>query len=37
MKQRYLGPLVVVSRNKGGAYVLAELNGAVLDRPIVAF
>ena len=37
MKQRYLGPLVVVSRNKGGAYVLAELNGAVLDRPIAAF
>ena len=34
---RYLGPLVVVSRNKGGAYILAELDGAVFDRPIAAY
>jgi hypothetical protein len=26
---RYLGPMVVVQRNKGGAYVLAELDGAL--------
>ena len=33
---RYKGPLVVISRNCGGAYILAELNGAVMDHPIAA-
>ncbi len=37
MRARYLGPLVVVSRNRGGAYILAELNGVVFDRPIAQF
>ncbi|KAI0037569.1 hypothetical protein FA95DRAFT_1467677, partial [Auriscalpium vulgare] len=37
MRPRYLGPLVVISRNCGGAYILAELDGSVLDRPIAAF
>ena len=37
MRPRYLGPLIVVSRNKGGAYVLCELDGAVLHRPVAAF
>ena len=37
MRSRYLGPLIVISRNKGGAYLLAELDGSVLDRPIAAF
>ena len=37
MKARYLGPLVVVSRNKGGAYILAELDGTVLQWPAAAF
>ena len=37
MRPRYLGPYVVVARNRGGAYIIAELNGAVLDRPIAAF
>jgi hypothetical protein len=37
MCPRYLGPLIVVARNFGGAYVLCELDGAVLHRPIVAF
>ena len=37
MKPRYLGPLVVVSRNKGGAYILAELDGTVLQSPSAAF
>lgn len=37
MRPRYLGPCVVVSHNRGGAYVLAEMNGAVFDRPIAAF
>ena len=37
MKPRYLGPLIVVSRNKGGAYILCELDGTVLHRPIAAY
>ena len=37
MRPRYLGPLVVVLRNRGGAYVLCELDGSVLHRPIAAF
>lgn len=37
MRPRYLGPLVVISRNRGGAYILAKLDGSVFDRPIAAF
>ena len=37
MRPRYLGPYTVVSRNRGGAYILAELDGTVFDRPTAAF
>jgi hypothetical protein len=37
MRPRYLGPVVVISRNKGGAYIICELNGSVFDRPVAAF
>jgi hypothetical protein len=37
MKTRYNGPLVVVSRDKGGAYILCKLDRSVLHRPIAAF
>jgi hypothetical protein len=37
MRARYLGPLIVVSRNFGGAYILCELDGSVLHRPVAAF
>ena len=37
MRPRYLGPLIVISRNRGGAYILAELDGTLFDRPIAAF
>lgn len=37
MRARYLGPLIVIARNKGGAYILCELDGSVLDRPCAAF
>lgn len=37
MRARYLGPLIVLARNRGGAYVVAELDGSVFDRPVAAF
>ena len=37
MKLWYLGPLIVVSRNKGGAYIPCELDGSVLQNPIARF
>ena len=33
----YLGPLIVISHNKGGAYTVAELDGSVFDCPIADF
>jgi hypothetical protein len=37
MCARYIGPLIVVSCNYGGAYILAELDGTVLHHPVAAF
>ncbi|KNZ77823.1 hypothetical protein J132_03332 [Termitomyces sp. J132] len=37
MKPHYLGPLVVISRNRGGAYIVCELDGSILHHPIAAF
>jgi hypothetical protein len=37
MCTRYIGPLIVVLHNYGGAYILAELDGTVLHHPIAAF
>ena len=37
MHARYLGPLIIVSCNFGGAYILCELDSIVLHRPIAAF
>ncbi|KAF9001230.1 hypothetical protein BDZ89DRAFT_968648 [Hymenopellis radicata] len=35
-KARYFGPLIVLFRNRGGAYHLCELNGAPLNYPVSA-
>ena len=37
MWPQYLGPLMVISRNKGGAYIISELDGSVFDWPMAAF
>ena len=37
MCARYLGPLIIISHNKGGAYIVAELDGSVFDCPIADF
>lgn len=36
-KPRYLGPYVVVRKNQGGSYVLAELDGTVSDISYAGF
>jgi len=36
-KPRFLGPMVVVHHTKGGAYILAELNGAISRLRYTAF
>lgn len=37
MRARYLGPLIVIARDKEGAYIISELNDSVFDRSIAAF
>jgi hypothetical protein len=37
MHARYIRPLIVVLCNYGSAYILSELDGTVLHRPIAAF
>lgn len=36
-KPRYLGPMVVVRRTKGGSYMLAEIDGAISKLRFAAF
>ena len=37
MRKRYLSPLIVISRNLGGACVLCKLDGSVFHQPISAY
>ena len=37
MRPQYFGPMVVVLRNQGGAYIMCDLDGTLLHSPIAAF
>ena len=37
MHARYLGPLIVLSCNRGGMYIVCKLDGSIMDHPVMAF
>jgi hypothetical protein len=37
MQLRYNRLVIVIFRNKGRAYIIAKLDGAVFDHPVAAF
>ena len=37
MHARYFGPMIIVSCNKGGAYILYDLDGTLAHAPVATF
>jgi hypothetical protein len=37
MWPRYFEPMIIVSRNKGGTYIICDLDGTLLHAPVTAF
>jgi hypothetical protein len=37
MRPRYFGPMIVISRNRGGAYIICDLDGTLAHAPTAAF
>src|SRR5258708_32983065 len=37
MDARYFRPMIIVSRNKGGAYILCDLDGTLAHAPVATF
>jgi len=37
MRARYFGPMIIISHNKGGAYILCDLDGTLAHAPVAAF
>ena len=37
MHLHYFGPMVVISKNKGGAYIICNLDGTLAHSPVTAF
>ena len=37
MKERYMGPMILVAESKGGSYLIAEMSGAVWHKKVAKF
>ena len=37
MQPQYLGLMIIVTHNKGGTYIICDLNGTLAHTPVAAF